>query len=199
MICPVCGLGNTRTLETRDRGREVRRRRVCNSCGARWTTLEYMDKVVNAEEMEVIDILYNHDEMRERYARQAKRVFEWKCHREAEVYSSLYPSYSPEQVRVSSTPDPDGKIAAAIDELEEIRAEFARELKALARRTARLDTVERIVRGLPPKYREVMVQRFYEGASREQICEAQGISEADYYRVINASIDLLTSLFPKNS
>ena len=45
MRCPVCE-GGTKVLDSRDgRGEEIRRRRVCNECGHRFTTRERIDEV----------------------------------------------------------------------------------------------------------------------------------------------------------
>lgn len=42
MICPTCGVGETRVLESRvsDAGEAIRRRRECLECHARFTTFE---------------------------------------------------------------------------------------------------------------------------------------------------------------
>ena len=42
MRCPFCGTANDRVVDTRPRkdGREIRRRRVCSSCGRRFVTVE---------------------------------------------------------------------------------------------------------------------------------------------------------------
>jgi transcriptional repressor NrdR len=42
MICPTCGVGETRVLESRvsDAGEAIRRRRECLDCHARFTTFE---------------------------------------------------------------------------------------------------------------------------------------------------------------
>ena len=46
MRCPVCG-GGTKVLDSRDsRGEEIRRRRLCNECGHRFTTRERVDGVL---------------------------------------------------------------------------------------------------------------------------------------------------------
>ena len=42
MICPACG-GDSHVVDTRDTAEgEIRRRRKCDQCGARWSTLEVM-------------------------------------------------------------------------------------------------------------------------------------------------------------
>ncbi len=41
MKCPYCELENTKTIETRSMDFYVRRRRICNGCNKRFTTLEY--------------------------------------------------------------------------------------------------------------------------------------------------------------
>lgn len=40
MRCPYCSDGSSRVLDSREVGRGVRRRRVCQSCGQRFTTYE---------------------------------------------------------------------------------------------------------------------------------------------------------------
>lgn len=46
MRCPVCE-GGTKVLDSRDgKGEEIRRRRVCNDCGHRFTTRERIDEVL---------------------------------------------------------------------------------------------------------------------------------------------------------
>jgi transcriptional repressor NrdR len=46
MRCPVCE-GGTKVLDSRDgKGEEIRRRRVCNECGHRFTTRERIDEVL---------------------------------------------------------------------------------------------------------------------------------------------------------
>jgi transcriptional repressor NrdR len=40
MRCPYCSEGASRVLDSREMGRGVRRRRVCQSCGQRFTTYE---------------------------------------------------------------------------------------------------------------------------------------------------------------
>lgn len=46
MECPKCGSENYRTVDSRD-GKIRRRRKECNSCGIRWSTVE-----INAEDYE---------------------------------------------------------------------------------------------------------------------------------------------------
>jgi transcriptional regulator NrdR family protein len=41
MTCPECGReGTDKTVETRDKGNVIRRRRACLKCGHRWSTEE---------------------------------------------------------------------------------------------------------------------------------------------------------------
>ena len=40
MHCPGCGTTDTRVTDSRDTGQEIRRRRACRECGARFTTYE---------------------------------------------------------------------------------------------------------------------------------------------------------------
>lgn len=40
MKCPFCGAPESRVIDSRGLGEEVRRRRVCSTCGARFTTSE---------------------------------------------------------------------------------------------------------------------------------------------------------------
>jgi transcriptional repressor NrdR len=46
MICPSCGVGETRVLESRvsDAGEAIRRRRECLECHARFTTFERVEQ-----------------------------------------------------------------------------------------------------------------------------------------------------------
>jgi transcriptional repressor NrdR len=46
MICPACGVGETRVLESRvsDAGEAIRRRRECLECQARFTTFERLEQ-----------------------------------------------------------------------------------------------------------------------------------------------------------
>jgi len=46
MICPACGVGGTRVLESRvsDAGEAIRRRRECLDCHARFTTFERLEQ-----------------------------------------------------------------------------------------------------------------------------------------------------------
>jgi transcriptional repressor NrdR len=46
MICPGCGVGETRVLESRmsDAGEAIRRRRECLECHARFTTFERLEQ-----------------------------------------------------------------------------------------------------------------------------------------------------------
>ena len=48
MICPACGVGGTRVLESRvsDAGEAIRRRRECLDCHARFTTFERLEQSV---------------------------------------------------------------------------------------------------------------------------------------------------------
>ena len=48
MICPTCGVGETRVLESRvsDAGEAIRRRRECLDCHARFTTFERLEQSV---------------------------------------------------------------------------------------------------------------------------------------------------------
>lgn len=40
MICPQCKSKNVYTIDSRDRGNSVRRRRACDDCEHRWSTVE---------------------------------------------------------------------------------------------------------------------------------------------------------------
>lgn len=40
MVCPNCKADNDRVLDSRDHVFSVRRRRECNNCGCRYTTIE---------------------------------------------------------------------------------------------------------------------------------------------------------------
>ncbi len=46
MECPVCGGRNTKVVDSRDSRDGVRRRRVCNECGHRFTTRERIDETL---------------------------------------------------------------------------------------------------------------------------------------------------------
>lgn len=46
MECPVCGGRNTKVVDSRDSRDGVRRRRVCNACGHRFTTRERIDETL---------------------------------------------------------------------------------------------------------------------------------------------------------
>lgn len=41
MNCPECGSSQQRVIDSRSAGNAVRRRRVCDSCGYRWRTMEF--------------------------------------------------------------------------------------------------------------------------------------------------------------
>ena len=47
MKCPYCGLDNTRVVDSRpaDENNSIRRRRVCDSCGKRFTTYEKVETI----------------------------------------------------------------------------------------------------------------------------------------------------------
>ena len=47
MKCPYCGLDNTRVVDSRpaDDNSSIRRRRVCDSCGKRFTTYEKVETI----------------------------------------------------------------------------------------------------------------------------------------------------------
>lgn len=47
MKCPYCGLDNTRVVDSRpaDDNNSIRRRRICNSCGKRFTTYEKVETI----------------------------------------------------------------------------------------------------------------------------------------------------------
>lgn len=46
MHCPHCGDPDSRVTDSRDTGNEIRRRRECNACGARFTTYERIQQEV---------------------------------------------------------------------------------------------------------------------------------------------------------
>lgn len=48
MICPFCGHNDDRVIDSRasESGRAIRRRRVCNHCGKRFTTYERVESAV---------------------------------------------------------------------------------------------------------------------------------------------------------
>ena len=47
MKCPYCGLDETRVVDSRpsDEGTSIRRRRVCDNCGKRFTTYEKVETI----------------------------------------------------------------------------------------------------------------------------------------------------------
>ncbi len=47
MKCPFCGLDETRVVDSRpsDEGASIRRRRVCDNCGKRFTTYEKVESI----------------------------------------------------------------------------------------------------------------------------------------------------------
>ena len=47
MKCPYCGLDNTRVVDSRpaDDNNSIRRRRICDSCGKRFTTYEKVETI----------------------------------------------------------------------------------------------------------------------------------------------------------
>ena len=47
MICPFCGHDNTRVIDSRpaDENNSIRRRRVCDECGKRFTTYEKIETI----------------------------------------------------------------------------------------------------------------------------------------------------------
>lgn len=47
MKCPHCGQDQSRVLDTRDSGDGIRRRRVCASCGKRFTTYEQVSTAIH--------------------------------------------------------------------------------------------------------------------------------------------------------
>jgi len=42
MVCPHCGHGNHKVIDTRDTGDAIRRRRECQHCGQRFTSYEHV-------------------------------------------------------------------------------------------------------------------------------------------------------------
>ena len=42
MVCPHCGHGNHKVIDTRDTGEAIRRRRECQQCGQRFTSYEHV-------------------------------------------------------------------------------------------------------------------------------------------------------------
>ena len=42
MVCPHCGHGNHKVIDTRDTGDAIRRRRECQQCGQRFTSYEHV-------------------------------------------------------------------------------------------------------------------------------------------------------------
>lgn len=42
MVCPHCGHGNHKVIDTRDTGDGIRRRRECQQCGQRFTSYEHV-------------------------------------------------------------------------------------------------------------------------------------------------------------
>ena len=55
MRCPFCGSDDNQVKDSRpvEEGGAVRRRRQCNACGARFTTFERIDRIVNGIVREV--------------------------------------------------------------------------------------------------------------------------------------------------
>ena len=68
MKCPFCGHDNTRVIDSRpaDENNSIRRRRVCDECGKRFTTYE------KVETIPLIDI--KKDNNRETYDRCTPRL-----------------------------------------------------------------------------------------------------------------------------
>lgn len=144
-------------------------------------------------------VLYEHEDMKRALVRAMVLCYNRMSRREAEVYDSLYPSYCPEDIRVSSTPDPDGKLLAALDLLDEIREEYRAEIARLNRRLNEIDAIERVARALPERYRSLVVPRFYEGKTKEEVCAALSISEGEYYRRVSEVCDMLEVVFLKTA
>lgn len=44
MICPKCKKNNDIVINSRNHAHSIRRRRVCNECGFRYTTIELLAK-----------------------------------------------------------------------------------------------------------------------------------------------------------
>lgn len=55
MICPKCSGNNDIVIDSRNRAFSVRRRRVCNDCGYRYTTIELLAK--NRKAIKTLDNL----------------------------------------------------------------------------------------------------------------------------------------------
>lgn len=53
MKCPECGSGNWRVIDTRVTQGGRRRRKACNDCGARWTTIEIPQADLNDIQQQV--------------------------------------------------------------------------------------------------------------------------------------------------
>lgn len=138
-------------------------------------------------------ILYNHEDMRRLANNALERERARLEARQAEIYSSLYPSLDPEGIHVMSSHDPDMRLVAALDKLEEVRKEYEQEAERLERIVADLDKVERVARALQERYRAVIVPRFYEGQDREETCEQVGIKGSEYYRRIDEGIRLISA------
>ncbi len=64
MKCPYCGLDETRVVDSRpsDEGTSIRRRRVCDNCGKRFTTYEKVETIPM--------IVIKKDRTREQYDRR---------------------------------------------------------------------------------------------------------------------------------
>lgn len=55
MKCPVCSCSDHRVIDTTESGDAIRRRRKCDRCRHRWTTLERAD-VENTLQVQATDL-----------------------------------------------------------------------------------------------------------------------------------------------
>ena len=70
MKCPFCGLDNTRVIDSRpaDDNSSIRRRRLCDECGKRFTTyerVEQIEQMVNQIENELFNLEYKEIESKQ--------------------------------------------------------------------------------------------------------------------------------------
>ena len=76
MKCPFCSSDNTRVIDSRpaDDNNSIRRRRMCDDCGKRFTTYEKVETIPL--------IVIKKDNNREQYDRTKKLVYFWHAIRD---------------------------------------------------------------------------------------------------------------------
>ena len=172
MKCPFCSSENTRVIDSRpaDDNNSIRRRRLCDDCGKRFTTYEKVETIPL--------IVIKKDNIREQYDR-------------AKIEGGVLRACHKRPISIDQIIGGDENSISLVEKIEDESQKEA--FNSYENRMILDDAIKR----LEPIEQQLVVLNYYEGLNQREISERLNISQMQVSRKLKKSLQKLFEIVSK--